>query len=87
MIVQGFSLEKTVATLWSAKVSNVVYVDFLGKHRMRPEDIYLDICKEELCPEDYQELLDAIQSLGFYQTADIDIQRLADGYFKAVGKC
>ena len=67
-------------------MSNVVYVDFLAKHRLRPEEIYLEICKEELCEEDYQELLDAIRTLAYYQTADIDIQRLADGYFKAAGK-
>lgn len=65
-------------------MGEVVYVDFLGKSRMRPEQFYLEICKQELCEDDYQELLDAIQSLGFYQTADLDIQRLADGYFQLI---
>lgn len=66
-------------------MGEVVYVDFLGKVQMRPENFYLDICKQELCEDDYEELLDAIQSLDYYQNADNDIQLLADGYFKAAG--
>lgn len=49
--------------------------------RSAREEQFLRECRETLCDEDYEELLEAIADLAAFEQADPDIQVLTSSYF------
>lgn len=62
-------------------IDNIIPLDKFRKVLTNPSEMYLSICKEQLDPDDYEDLIEAINSEDHYRTCDIEIQDLVDGYY------
>jgi hypothetical protein len=62
------------------ELDNVIYVNFAARQQIDESDLFLIICREELCEDDYDELLEAIVDYNRYLECEHDIKELVDIY-------
>ena len=63
------------------ELDNIIYVNCAASMTVDQSDLFLVICREELCEDDYEELLEAIVDQDVYEICDQDIKELVDAYW------
>jgi hypothetical protein len=67
-------------------MGDIIYLDLIKNTTNSPANRFLDICKETLIEEDYDDLIEAINDPEYYNLCEEEIQDLVDGYYDNLHK-